>query len=94
MKPLRVLFFDNKGQHQFELHSGDQAAVIEYELQNNSFNLLHTHVPVNLRGKGMGKILLEKVLREIDADRMRVIPSCAFVKDYLSKNPKWDYLWR
>ena len=95
MDPLRVLFYDNKGQKEFELHSGKQTAVLEYTLlDNNYIDLQHTHVPENLRGKGMATILVEKVLREVDADGMRVIPSCKFVQDYLAKNPKWDYLWR
>lgn len=93
--PLSVLFYDNKGQKAFELHTGNQKAILEYTLlDNNRIDLQHTFVPESLRGKGMATILAEKVLREVDADNLIIIPSCKFIQNYLDKNSNWDYLWK
>ena len=45
---------DNPSQHQFEMAVGDALAVAHYETEGGRVVLLHTEVPPELAGQGIG----------------------------------------
>lgn len=82
----------NTDDHLFEFYIDDSVAFIEYKLKGDDIKLIHTKVPIELQGRGIGNALILKTLQEIDQRNLRLIPICPFVKSFLHKNPDWNRL--
>lgn len=81
---------DNTENHQYEFHIGKLVPKIEYiKSKNREIYLTHTEVPVQLEGKGVGSQLVEKVLKDIERQELRLVPLCPFVAGYIKKHPDW-----
>ena len=81
---------DNTENHQYEFHIGKLVPKIEYiKSKNGEIYLTHTEVPVQLEGKGVGSQLVEKVLKDIERQELRLVPLCPFVAGYIQKHPDW-----
>lgn len=84
---------NNKEERQYEFHVDSHVARIEYIINSdNVIYLTHTEVPHQLEGKGIGKQLVEKVLVDIEANHMKLVPMCPFVAAYIRRNPEWKRL--
>lgn len=84
---------DNTEEKQYEFHIDGYLAKIEYIKTNKgAIYLTHTEVPIPLEGRGIATQLLEKVLKDIEAKDLRLVPLCPFVVGYLQKNPDWRKL--
>ncbi|MDR2815723.1 MAG: N-acetyltransferase [Proteiniphilum sp.] len=81
---------DNEDKHQYEFHIDNLTPRIEY-IKNNSgeIYLTHTEVPRKLEGKGIGSLLVQKVLEDIGDKGLRLVPLCPFVAGYIQKHPEW-----
>lgn len=66
-----------------------QEAVIEYAKIGEVYNLAHTHVPEEMRGKGIGEQLVRGALDEIRREGAKFLPSCPFVQAFIRRHP--DY---
>ena len=81
---------DNREDHQYEFHIGKLVPKIEYiKNKTGEIYLTHTEVPVQLEGKGVGSQLVEKVLKDIEKQELRLVPLCPFVAGYIKKHPDW-----
>lgn len=84
---------DNEERHQYEFHIEKYIPKIEYiKSKNGEIYLTHTEVPIPLAGKGVGSRLAEKVLKDIEAKGLRLIPLCPFVAGYIHKHPEWKHI--
>ena len=50
----------------------------------------HTLVPQALRGKGAGKVLVERAVNDARKDGIKIIPLCPFAKAQFEKHPEWQ----
>ncbi|MCI4644461.1 MAG: N-acetyltransferase [Hyphomonadaceae bacterium] len=50
----------------------------------------HTGVPDELRGKSVGKALVERAVQDARAEGFKIIPLCPFAKATLEKHPEWQ----
>lgn len=81
---------DNTQESRYEFHVGKFVPKIEYiQANNGEIYLTHTEVPVALEGQGIGSQLVEKVLADIEAKGLSLIPLCPFVAGYIKKYPEW-----
>ncbi len=60
-----------------------------YELDGGVITFVHTEVPVELGGKGIGSKLIQGALDQVRADGLTVVAQCPFVKGWIGKHP--DY---
>jgi uncharacterized protein len=65
-------------------------AVIEYVKTGDSYNLLHTFVPEELRGRHVGEDLVRDALDQIKARGATFLPSCPFVQAFLKRHPEYQ----
>ena len=77
---------DSKGQ--FEMETPDGTAYLRFEIAGKSIYLIHTEVPVELEGRGLGGRLVRSALDDARQRGLTVIPSCPFVQTYLKRHPE------
>lgn len=81
---------DNMEDHQYEFHIEKMIPRIEYiKSKNGEIYLTHTEVPAKLEGRGIGSELVEKTLKDIERQDLRLVPLCPFVAAYIHKHPDW-----
>jgi predicted GNAT family acetyltransferase len=77
---------DNKAQHRYELAVDGHVAATYYELADGVITFIHTEVPPELGGKGIGSKLLRGALDQVRAGGLKVIAQCPFVKSFIERN--------
>jgi uncharacterized protein len=67
---------------------GETVGYLAYETDGDGLlDLTHTVVAPAARGQGVGEALVREALAHARARGARVIPSCAFVQEYLEGHP-------
>jgi uncharacterized protein len=80
---------NNRPQHRYELAVGGHIAATYYEIADGVITFVHTEVPPELGGKGVGSKLIKGALDQVRAEGLKVIAQCPFVKAWIDKHP--DY---
>ncbi len=50
----------------------------------------HTGVDESLRGTGVGKALVERLIADARKDGFRIVPLCPYVKALYGRHPEWS----
>lgn len=77
---------NNKAHRRYELAVDDHIAATYYKLADGVITFVHTEVPPQLGGKGIGSKLIKGALDQVRAEGLRVIAECPFVKAYIDKH--------
>jgi uncharacterized protein len=83
---------DDVEAHRYEIDVDGQIATLAYQRRDSAIALIHTEVPVALRGRGLADGLAGFALDRARAAGLRVIPVCPFVKAYLKRHPDYQSL--
>jgi uncharacterized protein len=83
---------NSPAQHRYELVVDGHLAATYYKVSDGVITFIHTEVPKELGGKGVGSQLIKGALDQVRADGLKVIPQCPFVKAYIDKHPEYDDL--
>jgi predicted GNAT family acetyltransferase len=78
---------DNRAANRFELSVNGETAFLVYERTHDTLTLIHTEVPVTMRGLHMGDALVEAALEDARSAGLRIIALCPFVRAYMRKHP-------
>ncbi|MFT3934070.1 MAG: GNAT family N-acetyltransferase [Chitinophagaceae bacterium] len=79
----------NEAIHHLELEIEGHTAFIDYKLLKEKLFLIHTEVPRELEGKGVGTAIISKALQYAKDNGYTIVPICPFVQAYLKKHPEW-----
>jgi uncharacterized protein len=85
---------DNSTLHRYELDADGHTALLYYRLEPGVITLMHTEVPPELGGRGIGSTLVRGVLDAIRARGLKVIVKCPFVGAFMGKHPEYNDLLR
>jgi hypothetical protein len=77
---------NNRAHHRFELTVDGHLAATYYKLSDGVITFIHTEVPPELGGKGIGSRLIKGALDQVRAEGLKVIAECPFVKAYIDKH--------
>ncbi len=80
---------DNTERHRFELDAEGHVAFSNYKRDGSTITIMHTEVPKELNGKGIGSALVRGLLDIARADKLKVRPLCPFVAGYIAKHPEY-----
>ena len=80
---------DNEGEGQFEVHTDEGVAVLTYDRREGKLFLLHTGVPEELEGQGIGGKLVHAALEQARAQGLKVVPYCSFAAAYAGRHPEF-----
>ena len=50
----------------------------------------HTGVDDSLRGTGVGKVLVERLVADARSDGSTIVPRCSFVRALFNRHPDWS----
>lgn len=87
----RVIHQEDKEQFLVELEP-NQFAMLRYSNHGDYLSLDYTEVPVTLRGKGYGSVLMKMTLTEIEKMGFKVKPVCSYTIRYLQRHQEWHHL--
>jgi uncharacterized protein len=83
---------NNKAQQRYELEVEGRIAATYYSVADGVITFIHTEVPPELGGKGIGSKLIKGALDQVRADGLKVIAQCPFVKAFIEKHPDYQDL--
>jgi predicted GNAT family acetyltransferase len=83
---------NNSEKHRYELAVEGHIAATYYKIVDRVITFIHTEVPPELGGKGIGSKLIRGALDQVRADGLKVIAECPFVKAFIDKNPNYQDL--
>jgi uncharacterized protein len=77
---------DNQAESRFEFRDGDVLAELKYHRNGNRFVLLHTGVPTELEGRGIGGRLVAAAVDRAARQGLTVVPLCPFARSWLERH--------
>ena len=80
--------------HRFAVHLGAAIAVLNYRREGDTIYLVHTEVPAEMEGKGIGGQLAKAALNYARQNNLKVVARCPFVTSYLQRHPEYQDLVR
>ncbi len=78
---------DNSEESRLELRIGDAVAELVYRRRADRLVLVHTEVPDELGGRGIGGQLVRAALEKAAAEDLTVVPLCPFARSWLERHP-------
>jgi uncharacterized protein len=89
--PPRPVITDAVERGRYEAHlDGKLAGVLEYIIKRGRIALIHTEVLPAHEGRGVGSTLVRFALDDARRRGLRVIATCPYVQDYLTRHPEDD----
>ena len=77
---MNYRIFDNRIEY---IENGEILGEINFEeIKKGIFDINHTFVNEKLRGKGIGKKLVELAKKEIEKRNGKILASCSYAKKY------------
>ena len=83
---------DNPDRHRYELEVDGHVAFAEYGLTAGVITFIHTEVPKELGGKGVGSTLARGALEDVRRRGLRVVAQCPFIKGFIDKHAEFSDL--
>ena len=82
----------NEAEGRFELQVNGATALTAYRRQGDTLAFVHTEVPEELEGQGIGSVLVEGALDQVRGLGLKILPLCSFVKHYVDTHPEMQDL--
>lgn len=78
---------DVPAEDRFVVHGEGGNAELVYRVDGDRFYLLHTEVPEEWSGRGIGGHLVRAAIRRAAAEHLTVVPWCPFARRWLKQHP-------
>ena len=85
-------FQDHEDRQRFELEVEGHIAFVTYRKSQGAITLVHTEVPPELGGRGVGSKLGRATLDAVRAQRRKLIIECDFIRSFVNKHPEYGDL--
>ena len=79
---------DRPGQHRFVLESDGSIAELTYDVRGNDLVMIHTGVPDELAGRGIGGLLVQAAVDRAARDGLDIVPQCPFARAWIEGHPE------
>ena len=78
---------DNQDASRFEITADGRLAELRYRLRGDQLVLVHTGVPPELEGRGIGGTLVAAAVDRAAEQGLTVVPLCPFARGWLERHP-------
>jgi predicted GNAT family acetyltransferase len=78
---------DEKDRHRFAVHLDGREAELVYRLEGDRLILVHTGVPDELGGQGIGGQLVRAAVDRAEQEGLTIAPWCPFARKWLEDHP-------
>ena len=78
---------DDRDGQRFVLRIEGHEAELTYQLDGDRLVLVHTGVPDELEGRGLGGTLVRAAVERAAAEQLTLGPRCPFARSWLEKHP-------
>jgi predicted GNAT family acetyltransferase len=90
MQKIQHVFDGQRGSFYIE-ENNQKVATMDYVMASDSKLIIeHTGVDESLRGQGIGKKLLEKLVEHTRDKQIKVLSFCSFANAVFKKTPEWQ----
>ncbi|KAA5548799.1 GNAT family N-acetyltransferase [Adhaeribacter rhizoryzae] len=89
---MELEIINNPENQRFETTIDGKTAFVHYKLRPHVITVLHTEVPKELEGRGIAAALSKFVLEYIADQKLKLVPLCPYMQNYLQKHPEYEYL--
>ncbi len=79
---------DNTDASRFELGADGWLAELVYRIRGDRLVLVHTEVPVELEGRGIGGRLVTAAVDRAAREKLTLVPLCPFARGWLERHPE------
>ena len=86
VEPVEVT--DNAAESRFELRQDGRLAELVYRLRGDRLVLIHTEVPAELEGRGIGGRLVTAAVDRAVREGLTLVPLCPFARGWLERHPE------
>jgi predicted GNAT family acetyltransferase len=84
---------DDQEQSRYEVHqAGETVAIADYVKQPGTVSFTHTETFEGHKGQGLAGRMIDRALRDAQAEHLAVIPFCSFVADYIGRHEEFREL--
>ncbi len=80
---------NNASAKRFETMVAGYQVFLDYELKDQTMTLIHTKVPSELEGQGLGGKIVKAALEYAKNHGLQVIPQCPFVLSYVERHQEY-----
>lgn len=77
---------DNRAHNRFELHIGGQMVFADYRRTGDTVYLTHVEAPHSLRGTGAAGRLMEGIVEQARAGKLKLVPYCSYAAAWLRRH--------
>jgi uncharacterized protein len=78
---------DNPAESRFELQADGLLAELLYRHNGRRLVLMHTEVPAELEGRGIGGRLVSAAVDQAAREGLTIVPLCPFAHGWLERHP-------
>jgi predicted GNAT family acetyltransferase len=79
---------DNADASRFELREDGWLAELVYRVRGGRLVLIHTEVPLELEGRGIGGRLVTAAVDRAAREGLTLVPLCPFARGWLERHPE------
>ena len=84
---------DDKEQSRYEVHlDGETVAIADYVKGPDTVSFTHTETFEGHKGQGLAGRMIDRALRDAQAEKLLVVPFCSFVSDYIAAHDEFREL--
>jgi len=79
----------DKRNQKYTLDINGEEAKVEYDLRGGKMYLVYSEVPHQLRGRGIGQVLVEKTFEKLTEEGYKAVAVCTFIKAVARRSEHW-----
>ena len=83
---------NNEALRRYETEVDGHTAFAEYFISDGVITFVHTLVPAELEGRGVGSALAKTALDHARARGLSVVPRCPFIRSYIDRHEEYQSL--